>query len=172
MIGLDSIIFDDPNDKDVYFMSWYVLKTKPRQEIKAKEFFEKMDIESYIPMERKYIHKKKQGEYKLIPIISTFLFFRMDKLDYDLINQNPYGGDILRMHKKVIVVKDSEIEVMRQHIDPTNDSLDFKGAEEGKNYTIGHGIFKGKSGKVLEKRKNKIYLFLDSLQLSICIETN
>ena len=153
-------------------MSWYVLKTKPRQEVKAKEFFEKMDIESYIPMERKYIHKKKEGTYKLIPIISTFLFFRMDKLDYDVINQNPYGRDILRMHKKVIVVKRSEIELMREHINPTNKSEDFSGAEKGKNYTIRHGIFQGKSGKVIEKRKNKIHLFLDTLQLSICIEKN
>ena len=151
-------------------MSWYVLKTKPRQEVKAQKFFENMDIETYIPMNKKYFQKKGKRDYKLVPIISTFLFFRLDKLDYNIVNQNPYGGDILRMHQKPIVVKDVEIEVMRQHINPVNQSENFSSAEVGKEYTMDHGVFKGISGKVLEKRKNKMYIFLESLQLSICIE--
>ncbi|MDC3133109.1 hypothetical protein OA501_02735, partial [Flavobacteriaceae bacterium] len=68
-------------------MSWYVLKTKPRQEVKAQKFFENIDIETYIPMKKIYLSKKDQRKYKLVPIISTFVFFRLDKLDYNIVNQ-------------------------------------------------------------------------------------
>ena len=71
-------------------MYWFAAKTKQRAEFKALDFFISMGINSYVPS---YVTKRVWSDRikkVTVPAIGGYVFFELNKIDFNLINLNPH----------------------------------------------------------------------------------
>ena len=150
-------------------MSWFVAKTKHRGEFKALNFFQSIGINSYVPS---YQTKKVWSDRikkVTIPAISGYVFFELPKLDFALININPYTKNLV---KKVdgapAIVKEIEIATMKRHL---NGELlkTAKSFYDGQRIKVCSGPFIYKKGTVNKVRDSKIIINIESINMSLII---
>ena len=70
-------------------MNWYAVKTKTKKEIQAQDYYSALGVEVYVPTfttKRAWSDRVKKTK---VPAIPGYLFFRLKKIDFDLVNLNP-----------------------------------------------------------------------------------
>ena len=70
---------------------------------------------------------------------------------------------------KPAIVRESEIELMKQYLNGIYQSVSLTNFTRGQLYKISEGLFSGKIGKVVETKKNKIKLELQSLGVIVTL---
>ena len=70
---------------------------------------------------------------------------------------------------KPAIVRESEIELMKQYLSGIYQSVSLTKFTRGQLYKISEGLFSGKIGKVVETQKNKIKLELQSLGVIVTL---
>lgn len=149
---------------------WYVVRTSPRCELKALQYNTlSLGIDSYVPSIKPYNKSGTGSREKKSVLIPCYLFFRQHPIDFSLLNQNPYTKSVLRFNGKVISVTEEEIQSMKDHIENRFFKQDFQSGKVGSTIEIQKGIFSGNTAKIIEKRNNKIYLLLPSLQMRLIL---
>lgn len=77
-------------------MNWYAIRTKTKKEKHAKDYYSKLGVEAYVPTyttKRVWSDRIKKTK---APAITGYLFFRLKKIDFDLVNLNPYTTNVVR----------------------------------------------------------------------------
>jgi len=148
-------------------MSWFVAYTRPRAEFKAQDFYSKAGIVSYVPMfleERQWSDRLKKVKR---PAISGYVFIKLDKLVYELINSNPFTRNIVKNEGVAIKISDNEIEILKKALDKAlvkNSDFMF-----GDLVYIENGPFKNKRGTVELIEKNAIVLLLNKIKVRLSL---
>lgn len=150
-------------------MKWFVVRTSPKAEFKAQNYYNKLGVSSYLATIESVSSKKKRYEKVVLP---SYIFTRLEKLDYKLINSNPFTRDVLKMHGKPAEISEDEINLMRKHLTSSYLNCDFKSVEIGQMYTLPHGVFSGQKGEIISIDSNKIRLLMQSLGMVITITLN
>ena len=150
-------------------MSWFVVRTKPKKEFKAQEYYTNMSIETYLAATT---IKTQSGTTKKKILLPSYLFTKLPKLDYGIINTNPYTADVLKLAGKIAEISENEIDVMQKHLSSNYNANDFNSVEVGDLYKIPHGSFSGFTGEIVQKTNNKIQLLLPSLGVIITLTIN
>ena len=146
-------------------MSWFLINTAYRKTIAAMDFYNSIGVECYVPLHNEKLLK---GKLKRKPLLNGYIFVQFqNKIDYYLINQNPYTGDVFRYNSKPIEIPESQMENMINHVESVYDDKHFSNLNEGDYMTVNHGFLQGASGQVIEIRKNKIYLNIKSLSAKV-----
>ena len=98
------------------------------------------------------------------------LFFKLNKLDYNLINLNPYTKSVVRDSNGIpAVITEHEISVLKNHINGDADNDGFFNCNIGEKVKIISGPMIYKKG-VVEKINNKtVTITLKSLNIKIVI---
>jgi len=149
-------------------MSWYLVKTSFRKALTAKHFFDVLDVKSYVPCTQ---IKNKDNTFKKTPVLTGYVFvYFLNKIDFDIINQNPFTKDVIRRNSVPLVIPDAQMELMITHVESLYNKNDFNAYSRGDIITINHGSLKGVNGRVIELRNNKIYLQIDSLSAQVEIQ--
>ena len=148
---------------------WFILYTKPNQEIKVANQLKEMNINSFCPtvtIIRNYSDRKK----KIIkPLLPSYVFVNIEEAKRN--NVFSVFGIVRYMFwlGKPAVVRESEIELMKP-IDINHlDIVSLTKFTRGQLYKISDGLFSGKIGKVVETQKNKIKLELQSLGVIVTL---
>ena len=90
-----------------------------------------------------------------------FMNIALDEAERALsINEVPIGA---------IIVRDNEIELMKQYHNGLYQSVSLTEITRGQLYKISEGIFAGKTGKIVETQKNKIKLELEGLGMTVSL---
>ena len=98
-------------------MSWFVAYTRPRAEFRAENFYSKMGIVSYVPSfaeERQWSDRLKKVQR---PAISGYVFIKLDKLAYELINSNPFTKSLVKNDGVAVEIENKEIDVLKNALD-------------------------------------------------------
>lgn len=148
-------------------MNWYVIHTKPKCELKAQQYFEVNGIETFLPLQT--VVSKRNGKVikTTAPVISGYLFFKMNTIDYSLINRNPNTRSLVRNFGEVAVVSNEEMQAMTGCF--SEGSGLGKTISEGATVAMENGFFAGRFGEVVETRGKAVVLFIASLQLKITV---
>ena len=148
---------------------WFVLYTKANQEIKVAEQLKEMDISCYCPtitVIKQYSDRKKKI---LKPLILSCVFvFIEEARRNDVFSVFGVVRYMFWMGKPAIV-RDNEIELMKQYHNGLYQSVSLTEITRGQLYKISEGIFAGKTGKIIETQKNKIKLELESLGMMVSL---
>jgi len=148
-------------------MSWFVAYTRPRAEFKAQNFYSKMGIVSYVPAfseERQWSDRLKKIKR---PAISGYVFIKLDKLGYELINSNPFTGTLVKSDGVVVEIQNKEIDVLKNALD--------KGLVTKADFACGdlvyihNGPLKNKKGMVELIEKNTIVLLLNRVKVKLSL---
>ena len=153
-------------------MKWFAIKTRTKTELKARDFFSSFNIESYAPYyksKRVWSDRIKKVNVSALP---GYVFFRTNKLNYNLINLNPYTKNIVRNALgEPAIISNNEISVLKNHFsgDLNVHKLCFKIGEKVK---VNSGPMIYKNG-VIEKVTNKnVTIILKSLNVKFVLSKN
>ena len=147
-------------------MSWFVAYSKTRNEFKALDFFKKLGVNAYVPA---FIEKREWSDRVKkvhVPAISGYVFFETNKLDYILVNSNPFLKNVLRRHGKAISICSKEIETLKEALNGYSVSKEIK---TGDSIKILSGAFKNRIGLVDYIDSNNVSLLINSIKLTLSL---
>ena len=158
------------NCETVNIPNWYVLYTKPKNEKKVAEQLSDLDIEVYCPLVKTIKvwsdRKKKVTE----PLFRSYVFVNITEAQRDDVFEAYGVVRYLFWLGKPAVVREEEIEAIRNFLSETEDMstpLEFEYLQE---LEVLHGPFKGQAAKFLYTKKNKLILQIESLGIVIKAE--
>ena len=151
-------------------MKWFAIKTKAKNEFKARDFFSSFDIESYVPFfktKRVWSDRVKKINSPAMP---GYAFFKLNKLDYNLINLNPYTKSVVKdTNGMPAVITENEISVLKNYLNGVRSNDKFFNYDVGEKVKIISGPMIYKNG-VVEKINNKtVTITLKSLNIKVVI---
>ena len=150
-------------------MSWFAAKTKNKGEFKALNFFKSIGVNSYVPSYQ--IKKVWSDRLKKVrvPAISGYVFFELPKLNYDLININPFTKCIVRgLNGLPAIIKDKEIITLKKHLN--GEELGSQASFfEGQEIKISSGPFIYKKGVINKVNYNKVVINIESININLIL---
>ena len=152
-------------------MDWFVVRSKTKQELNAKAYFDQLGVEAYVP----YYLKRASNTAKAVkkkPAISGYVFFSLEKFNYAVVNTNPLVGDVLKNSQGIVKISQEEIDAMKNHLSSRYASDDFKNKAVGDTIELQHGVFSGKEGEIVVKEKNRLIINLKSIAMRLSIALN
>ena len=148
---------------------WFVLYTRPNQEIKVVEQLKEMKISCFCPtvtVIKQYSDRKKKV---IKPLLPSYVFvFIEERNRNDVFSVFGIVRYMFWMGKPA-TVRESEIELMREYLNGIYQSISITKFTRGQLYKISEGVFSGRIGKVIESQKNKIKLELQSLGMIVTL---
>ena len=147
-------------------MNWFVAYAKTKNEFKALDFFKKIGVNAYVPS---YIEKREWSDRVkkiLVPAISGYVFFELNKLNYELVNSNPYLRNVLKRHGKAVTIRSEEIETLKEALNGYSISQEIK---TGDSVKILSGAFKNKTGLVDYIDSNKLSILINSIKITLSL---
>ena len=150
-------------------MSWFAAKTKHRSEFKALNYFNSMGINSYVPSFQTKRVWSDRIKKVTVPAINGYIFFEMTKLDFSLININPFTKNIVKKSNGApAIINEIEIAIMKKHLNGGSVKSE-KSFYDGQNIKICSGPFLFKKGTVNKVRDRKIIVNLESLNIRLVL---
>jgi len=150
-------------------MSWFAAKTKNKGEFKALNFFISMGINSYVPS---YVTKRAWSDRikkVTVPAITGYVFFEMNKINYNLVNLNPFTKNIVRdIGGRPAIIKNKEIITLKDYFDGKLTTFDVNLAK-GQRVKISTGPFIFKKGTLTKMSCNKVVINIDSINVSLIL---
>ena len=153
-------------------MNWYAVRTKTKKELLAKDYYSTLGVEAYVPTyttKRVWSDRIKKIKVSAIP---GYLFFKLNKIDFDLVNLNPYTTNIVRTSSgKPAVIPPNEIECLKKYLsgsEQTNES--FLTVDD--IVSVGSGPFCSEIGVVEKFIQNKALVLLKSLNIKLIVSAS
>ena len=147
-------------------MNWFVAYAKTKNEFKALDFFKKIGVNAYVPS---YIEKREWSDRVkkiLVPAISGYVFFELNKLNYELVNSNPYLRNVLKRHGKAVTIRSEEIETLKEALNGYSVSQEIK---TGDSVKILSGAFKNRLGFVDFIDTNNLSVLINSIKITLSL---
>ena len=150
-------------------MSWFAAKTKLKGEFKALDFFISMGINSYVPS---YVTKRVWSDRikkVTVPAITGYVFFELSKIDFKLININPFTKNIVRgVDGRPAKIKNEEITTLKDCFNQKLKACDVN-LVHGQRIKINSGPFMFKKGTVNKISCNKVVINIDSININLIL---
>ena len=150
-------------------MSWFAAKTKQKGEFKALKVFISMGVNSYVPS---YVTKRVWSDRikkVTVPAITGYVFFELNKIDFNLINLNPFTKDVVRSVDGLpAIIKNEEIITLKDYFDGKLITCDVN-LVKGQRVKISEGPFIFKKGVVTKMSCNKVVINIDSININLIL---
>ncbi len=150
-------------------MNWYAVRTKTKKEMLAKDYYSALGVEAYVPTyttKKAWSDRIKKTKVSAIP---GYLFFKLKKMDFNLVNLNPYTKNVVRSScGKPAIIPQNEIDCLRKYLS----------GNHGKNETflnvddvvsVGSGPFCSERGVIEKFLQNRALVLLKSLNIKLVI---
>lgn len=136
--------------------NWYVLQSKPKNELKVYKQLVNKDIEVYLPLIdtiRYWSDRKKKIQ---VPLFPGYLFVYGDSNErYKAISDTPGAIRYIMYQKRHAIITEEEINFIRLSLqEPERVKIEDANLIEGDFVEIVHGIFKGLKGYIVQLRGN------------------
>ena len=150
--------------------NWFALYTRSNFERKVVENLSSKNIEAYCPTFKtikQYSDRKKKVEKVLLP---NYVFVKVNSTN----RENVFSADgVLRYvywMGKPAKIRSIEIDQMKSYLNQFYDDFSLDNIKLNTNYKIWSGPMKGLTGIIVEIKKNKIRLKLESLGYLITLK--
>ena len=147
-------------------MNWFVAYSKTRNEFKALDFFKKLGVNAYVPAFTEKREWSDRVKKVLVPAISGYVFFETNKIDYNLVNSNPFLKNVLRRHGKAISICSKEIKTLKEALNGYSESNEIK---TGDSVKILSGAFKNRMGLVDCIDSNNLSVLINSIKITLSL---
>ena len=153
-------------------MNWYAVRTKTKKEILAKDYYLTLGVEAYVPT---YITKKAWSDRikkTKVSAIPGYLFFKLKKIDFDLVNLNPYTTNVVRASSgEPAVIPNNEIDCLKKYLSGSEQANEsFLTIDD--IVSIGSGPFCSERGVIEKFIQNKALVLLKSLNIKLIVSTS
>ena len=149
---------------------WFVVYTKPQQELKVAEQLTTMGITNYCPtitLVKQYSDRKKKVTK---PLLSSYVMVELEDKERNKVFACNGIVRYLFFLGKPAVVSASDITLMQNHLNGVYNDIKITTLSVGDSHTITQGPFSGISGRVVQSDNTKVKLELASLGMSITLK--
>jgi len=149
---------------------WFVVYTRPQQELKVAEQLSAMGIKNYCPtitLVKQYSDRKKKVTK---PLLSSYVMVELEQNERNKVFACSGIVRYLFFLGKPAVVLGSDIELMQDHLSGVYNDIKVTTLSVGDSHTIAEGPFSGISGRVVQSDNTKVKLELASLGMSITLK--
>ena len=149
---------------------WFVVYTRPQQELKVAEQLTALGITNYCPtitLLKQYSDRKKKV---IKPLLSSYVMVHLHENQREKVFSCMGIVRYLFYLGKPAVVPAFEIDSMQDHLNGVYNDIKVTTLSVGESHTITEGPFSGLSGKVVQTDKTKVKLELASLGMSITLK--
>ena len=147
-------------------MCWFVAYSKSRNEFKAANYFDKCGINSYVPSYEEKREWSDRTKKVKVPAISGYVFFELEKLDYSIVNLNPFLRNVLKQYGKAITISAEEIKTLKNAL---NGFSECKKLRSGDNIKILSGVFKNKTGLIDYIDNQYLTMLINSIKIKLSL---
>jgi transcriptional antiterminator RfaH len=149
---------------------WFVVYTRPQQELKVAEQLSAMGITNYCPtitLVKQYSDRKKKVTK---PLLSSYVLVELEENQRNKVFSCSGIVRYLFFLGKPAVVPAFEIDLMQDHLNGVYNDIKVTTLSVGDSHTITQGPFSGVLGKVVETDNTKVKLELASLGMRITLK--
>jgi len=149
---------------------WFVVYTRPQQELKVASQLSAMGITNYCPtitLLKQYSDRKKKVAK---PILSSYVMVELEQNERNKVFACSGIVRYLFFLGKPAVVPAFEIDLMQDHLNGVYNDIKVTTLSVGDSHTISQGPFSGVLGKVVQSDNTKVKLELASLGMSITLK--
>ena len=148
---------------------WFVVYTRPQQELKVTKQLSAMGIKNYCPtitLVKQYSDRKKKV---IKPLIYSYVMVHLEEKEREKVF-SCYGiVRYLFFLGKPAVVPASQINLMQLKLKGIYNDVKLTSLSMGQSHTINEGPFSGVTGKVVQTDNKKVKLEIASLGISITL---
>ena len=149
-------------------MQWYVLHTKPRNEIKVSQKLHQLGIETFAPtyqVVRQWSDRKKKIR---VPYFASYVFVRLSENERDRAFCHPGVLRYLFWQGAPAVVRDSEIEMIRTYLHGrSRENVLIEELKPGDTVVMLRGVLKDQQAFVEHLSPSQVRLILPVLGYKI-----
>ena len=148
---------------------WFVVYTKPQQELKVASQLSALGITNYCPtitLIKQYSDRKKKVTK---PLLSSYVMVELEENQRQKVFACNGIVRYLFFLGKPAVVPASDITLMQDHLNGVYNDIKATTLSVGDSHTITEGPFSGVSGRVVETNNTKVKLELASLGMRITL---
>ena len=150
-------------------MSWFAAKTKFKGEFKALDFFKSIGVKSYVPSYKTKRVWSDRIKKVTVPAISGYIFFELSKINYDLVNINPFTKNIVKgLNGLPAIITEREINTLKKHLQG-GDLMCGGNLFEGQKIRICSGPFIYKKGTINKIGCNKVVINIEAINISLIL---
>jgi len=155
-------------------MAWYVLYTKPRNEKKVALLLDGKNVNAYCPVQEVMKQWSDRKKKVIEPVFKSYIFVELQNYATDNTKVLTTAGAVrfLWWQGKPGVVRDEEIEAIRNFLNEYKNVELNVSITEGQKVVVKEGLFKDKEGEVLQLRGKRAILHIHSLGWSISAVIN
>ena len=149
---------------------WFVVYTRPQQELKVSEQLSRMGITNYCPtitLIKQYSDRKKKV---IKPLLSSYVLVELEEKERNKVFACCGIVRYLFFLGKPAVVRASEINLMQDNLNGVYHDVKVTSLSMGQSHTIKEGPFSGFTGKVVQSDNTKVKLEIASLGMSITLK--
>ena len=149
---------------------WFVVYTRPQQELKVARELSAMGITNYCPtitLVKQYSDRKKKVTK---PLLSSYVMVELEEKDRNKVFSCSGIVRYLFFLGKPAVIPASDISLMQNHLNGVYNDSKITTLFVGDSHTITEGPFSGVTGKVVETDNTKVKLELASLGMRITLK--
>ena len=149
---------------------WFVVYTRPQQELKVAGQLTNMGIKNYCPtvtLTKQYSDRKKKVTR---PLLSSYVMVELDDKERNKVFACNGIVRYLFFLGKPAVVPAHQINLMQDHLNGVYNDFKVTTLSVGDSHKITEGPFSGISGKVVETDNTKVKLELASLGMRITLK--
>jgi transcription antitermination factor NusG len=143
---------------------WYAIYVNSRHEKKVASLLESKLVEIFLPLQKKTKQWSDRKKIVLEPLFTSYLFVRIQETEKEKVRETSGVLNFVYWLGKPAVVRDEEIEIIRNFIDEfENIEVESDRLEISSNIRIESGPFMNQTGKIVDVNKHKIRIFVESL---------
>ena len=149
---------------------WFVVYTKPQQELKVAMELSSMGITNYCPtvtLIKQYSDRKKKV---IKPLLSSYVMVELEENQRNKVFACNGIVRYLFFLGKPAVVTATQINLMQDHLNGVYNDFKVTTLSVGDSHRINEGLFSGVLGKVVETNNTKVKLELASLGMCITLK--
>ena len=149
---------------------WFVVYTRPKQELKVASQLSAIGIANYCPtitLIKQYSDRKKKVTR---PLLSSYVMVELEDKERNKVFACSGIVRYLFFLGKPAVVLAPQINLMQDHLNGVYNDFKVTTLSVGDSHTITEGPFSGVSGKVVETNNTKVKLELTCLGMQITLK--
>ena len=151
-------------------MNWFVLYTKPRNEVKVAERLAAAGITVYCPMVTTVKQWSDRKKKVTLPLFTSYVFVNVAEAQRPAVFDIPGVVRYLFWLGKPAVVRAEEIAVIKEMLSDTYKEVRFAALKPGTTIIVEDGLFKGQTATFKEQKGNKTILILNGLGTKLILE--
>lgn len=150
--------------------SWYVLYTKPQQELKVAQQLEKIGLESYCPYKEELRQWSDRKRKVSVPLLKSYVFVRLRNQDRPKVFEVSGVVRYLFWLGKPAVASDKEITLLKESLSLPYLAINIDNLATGQRLVIPSGPFKEKEGIIVKVNTKYVTVALEQLGFLLTLE--